>query len=288
MDSLRQIVPPTAGLVVAAVWLAAASPQFTSQVNLVEVYASVTDAEGRVMTTLARDDFEVLEDGVRQEIAAFAAGEFPLSVALAVDRSFSMDRERLAAAKSAARIFLGALRSEDQAMVVAIGSEIQTVAPLSAARAAQYAAVDALDRWGTTSLHDAIVASIDAIQPARGRRALVLLSDGDDRYSRLSAADALARARAADVLIYPIALGARRPPLFAELAALSGGRSAHVRDARRLPEALRSIAEELRHQYLLGYTPKRPLEDTGEWRAITVRVQKPGLTVRARDGYQVR
>ncbi len=268
--------------------VAASSGQFSSQVNLVEVYASVTDARGKVVPNLARGDFEVLEDGERQDVSAFTAGEFPLSVAVAVDRSFSMTPGQLAAARSGARLFLGELRADDQAMVVAIGSEIDTVAPLSKDRAAQYAAVTALDRWGTTSLHDAIIASIDTIQPARGRRALVLLSDGDDRYSRASAAETLARARNADILIYPIALGGRRPPLFAELAALTGGRSSLVRDARTLPETLRGIARELRHQYLLGYTPRRPLDQPGDWRAITVRVRKPGLQVRARDGYLVK
>lgn len=289
MDSLRRIVPPTAGLAALSVAaLLASGPQFSSQVNLVEVYASVTDAQGKIVENLAREDFEVLEDGERQDVSAFTAGEFPLSVALAIDRSFSMTPDRLAAAKTAARLFLGDLRPEDQAMVVAVGSEIETVAPLSIDRSTHYAAVAKLDRWGTTSLYDAIVASIDAIQPARGRRALVLLSDGDDRYSHASAADALARARSADVLIYPIAFGDRRPPIFAELAALTGGRSALVRDARTLPQTLAGIARELRHQYLIGYTPRRPLDHPGEWRSITVRVKRPTLQVRARDGYLVK
>jgi Ca-activated chloride channel family protein len=172
-------------------------------------------------------------------------------------------------------------------MVIVVGSEVETVASLSRDRQRQYDAVAAVDRWGTTALHDAVIAAIDAVQPATGRRALVILSDGDDRYSRATAADALARARAADVLIYAIALGERRPPLFAELAALTGGRSAHVEDARRLPETLTSIARELRHQYLIGYTPKRPLDKAGEWRSIQVRVRRPNVQVRARDGYLV-
>jgi Ca-activated chloride channel family protein len=266
----------------------AAAPQFASQVNLVEVYASVIDAKGSVVTDLGRDDFEVLEDGERQQIAAFAAGEFPLAVAIAIDRSFSMTEQRLAAAKNAARVFIGALRPGDESMIIAVGSEIETLAPLSTDRAAQYRAIDGINRWGTTSLHDAIIESIEAIQPARGRRALLLLSDGDDRYSRAGAPEALNRARGSDVLIYPIALGRRRPPLFAELAALTGGRSAHLRDARTLPETLREIAQELRHQYLIGYTPKRPLTEKGEWRAIDVRVRKPTLQVRARNGYLVK
>lgn len=279
------ILAPMAALV--SLGAAAAPGQFVSQVNVVEVYASVTTAKGEPVTGLSKEDFEVTEDGVPQEISTFAAGEFPLSVAVALDRSWSMNAPRLQAARSAARLFLGALRMEDQAMVIAVGTEIETVAPLSRDRQRQYDAIAAIDRWGTTSLHDAVIAAIDAVQPATGRRALVILSDGDDRYSRATAADALARARAADVLIYPIALGDRRPPLFAELAALTGGRSAHVEDARRLPEALTTIARELRHQYLIGYTPRRPLERVGEWRSIDVRVQRPGVKVRARDGYTI-
>jgi Ca-activated chloride channel family protein len=209
-------------------------------------------------------------------------------VALGVDRSFSMAGDRLAIARSAARAFLGELRPADRAMIVAIGSEIETLAPLSTDRDAQYRALAGLQPWGTTGLHDAIVAAIEAVQPAGGRRALVLLSDGTDRYSRATPADALERARRADVMIYPVALGRERPPLFAELAALTGGRSFHVRDPRALAETLRGVARELRHQYLLGYTPSRPIvPGQSEWRAITVKVPRPGVRVRARDGYLV-
>jgi Ca-activated chloride channel family protein len=289
LNSLLAIVAPTAGLGLLVLSAApGGAPQFASQVNLVEVYATVTDAQGAVMTNLGRDDFEVLEDGERQDISAFTAGEFPLAVAVAIDRSFSMTEQRLAAAKNAARIFIGALRPEDQAMIIAIGSQIETLAPLSSDRASHYRSIDQIDRFGSTSLHDAIIESIGAIQSASGRRALLLLSDGDDRYSRATAAEAISRARGSDVLAYPIALGTRRPPLFAELAALTGGRSAHLRDARTLPETLREIARELRHQYLIGYTPRRPLDEKGEWRSIDVRVKNPGLRVRARNGYLVR
>ena len=95
--------------------------QFTSGVNLVEVYATVTDREGSALTGLRRADFTVSEDGVPQRITAFAAGEFPLSVAIGLDRSFSMGgkTDRLSVAKSAARTFIGALQPDDQVMVLA-------------------------------------------------------------------------------------------------------------------------------------------------------------------------
>lgn len=263
--------------------------QFSSGVNVVEVYASVTDDAGQPVTGLAREDFVVRESGQIQDVSTFAAGEFPLAAAVALDHSFSMAGERLGVAKSAARVFLGELRPEDESLVIGIGSEVETLAPRSTDRDAQYRALGALDTFGTTSLHDAIIAAIDAVQDARGRRALVLLSDGDDRYSKARAGDVLSRARRTDVLIYPVALGRTRPSLFAELATLTGGRSFHVRDPRRLAETLRGIARELRHQYLLGYSPSRPIV-TGqeEWRPITVTVNRPGVRVRARDGFLAR
>ena len=257
--------------------LAAAAPsqaQFTSGVNVVEVYASVTDARGEPVKGLTRDDFEVRENGQLQEVSAFTAGDFPLAVAVAIDRSFSMAGQRLELAKAGARAFLGELRPRDEAMVIAVGSQIEAVAPLSTDRSQQTAAVLRLDAFGTTGLHDAIISAIDAVQPAKGRRALVLLSDGDDRYSQASAEAALERARRADVMIYPIALGKARPALFAELATLTGGRSYHITDPNRLPETLRAIARELREQYLLGYTPRTPIvAGSDEWRSIAVTVK---------------
>jgi Ca-activated chloride channel family protein len=260
--------------------------QFSSGVNLVEVYASVTNERGEAVTGLAQGDFELRENGEVQAIANFAAGEFPLSVAVGLDRSFSMSGPRLPLAKSAARAFLEELRPQDESMVLAIGSEVEVVAPLSADRARQFQALARLDPFGTTGLHDAIIRAIDEVQVAKGRRALVLLSDGDDRYSRSSASDALDRARRADVMVFPVALGSTRPPLFAELATLTGGRSFHTRDPAKLSETLRAIARELREQYLLGYAPSRPLvAGRNEWRSIAVTVKRPGAQVRARDGY---
>ena len=120
-------------------------PQFATTVEVVEVYASVTDARGEPLTGLSQGQFTVREDGAIQTISTFAQGDFPLSVAIGVDRSWSMAGERLALAKAGARTLLAELRPEDQAMVVAIGGSVDTVAPLSADRAGQAAAVDRLD-----------------------------------------------------------------------------------------------------------------------------------------------
>src|SRR6266550_4931928 len=262
--------------------------QFSSQVQLVEVYATVTDDKGELVTGLRQGDFEVYENNQRQQISAFAAGEFPLTVALGVDRSWSMAGKPLELAKQASRTFLNQLKTGDRAMVVAISSTADVIAPLSTDRLTQSRAIAALDPWSTTALRDAVVTSLDRLEPEPGRQALVLFSDGKDRYSRATEAEVIARARRSNALIYPITIGKQRPSFLAELAVLTGGRSFLLKDATELERTLSTIARELRYQYLLGYAPSDPIQEgTHEWRSIRVTLtgNHPGLRVRARDGY---
>ena len=273
-----------AGAVVAA----QDTPRFRAGTQLVEVYASVTDARGEPVTHLTRDDFVVREDGAPQDISAFAVGEFPLTVALGVDRSWSMAGDKLRLAKQASAAFLRELRPGDRSMVLAISSTADVIAPLDADRASQLRAIDALDPWSTTALQDALLVALDRLEPETGRQALIVFSDGVDRYSDATAADVLTRARRSNALVYPIAFGRTRPALLAELAVLTGGRSFLLRDATDLQRTLSQIARELRNQYLIGYVPERPaVSGEPEWRSISVTVknQPAGVRVRARDGY---
>lgn len=260
--------------------------RFSSQVQLVEVHATATNAKGELLTGLRREDFEVSENDQMQEIATFAAGEFPLTVALGVDRSWSMAGNPLRLAKQASQAFLRALKPADRSMVVAINSEAEVIAPLTMDRRDQERAIAELAPWSTTALHDAIIAALDRLEPEPGRRVLIVFSDGADRYSQATAGQVLERARRSSALVYPIAIGRVRPPLLAELAVLTGGRSVLVREVRDLERTLADIARELRFQYLLGYTPATPIDSgTREWRSIRVVVKRPGVRVRARDGY---
>lgn len=261
--------------------------QFSSGVQLVEVYVTVTDANGEPVMDLQREDFEVQEDQSPQAIAAFAAGEFPLTVVLGIDRSWSMAGEPLRLAKESSRAFLRQLRPTDRSMAVAIGSEAEVIAPLSNDHARQLRAIETLDPWSTTALHDAIIATLDRLEGQPGRLAVVVFSDGVDRYSTAPASRVVDRARRSQALIYPITIGRTRPPLAAELAVVSGGRSFLIRDARGLDETFATIARELRYQYLLGYVPTKPAgPDVREWRSIRVTVKgRSDLRARARDGY---
>ena len=284
----RYLMAAVMALAASAAALAQQDPplaRFSSGVQLVEVYATATDAKGELVMGLKQEDFEVYEDNALQEVSAFAAGEFPLTVALGVDRSWSMAGDKLQLAKQASRTFLRALKPTDRSMVLAISSQADVIAPLSTDRFNQERAIQALDPWSTTALHDGIIAALDRLAPESGRQALVVFSDGADRYSTATSAEVIERARRSNALIYPIAFGRERPSLLAELAVITGGRSFLLRDAKELERTLETIARELRYQYLLGYAPLEPIEGTNEWRSIRVVVKKPGLRVRARDGY---
>jgi Ca-activated chloride channel family protein len=263
----------------------AGAAQFAAGVDLVEVYATVTGPGGELVQGLAAADFTVSEDGQPQAIAAFANTDVPLAVALAIDRSFSIPAAELRAAARAAAGFVKALQPADQVMIIGVGSEVDVLAPLSSDRTAAIDALARVDTWGTTPLYDAARRALDLIHAAAGRRALVLVSDGADRYSRSTAAELIDHARRRNVLVYPVAMGRSRPPVFVELAAVTGGRSALAVEASRLPSLFDAIAAELRAQYLLGYSPQRDTASAPRWRSIGVRVSRPGVSVRARDGY---
>jgi Ca-activated chloride channel homolog len=258
-------------------------------VTEVEVYATVTDADGRAVKDLRKEDFTILEDGEPQQITAFVGGDFPAAVALAIDRSFSMKGPPLTVARTAARVFVASLKPEDRVMLISISGDVEVLAPFSTDRVPLLRALEALDPWSTTSLNDAVIRSLDLLEDEGGRRAIVILSDGVDRYSTASDAEVLTRARRSDVLAYPVAIGRELPAFFPEVASLTGGRSFHLRNPEQLQSTLQAIAADLGAQYLLGYAPRPADSGTdSEWRSISVKVNRPGVVVRARSGYSMR
>jgi Ca-activated chloride channel homolog len=260
--------------------------QFSAATDLVEVYVSVSDSTGRPVTGLPREAFTVHEDGVRQSITTFAAGTMPLALGVAMDRSFSMAGRPLATAKAGALRLLDSLEPGDRTMVVAVGSQVETLVPLSAERQRARQMVSSLTPWGTSPLGDATIAAIARVAEGSGRRALAFFTDGRERYNEAERAAVLDRVRRGSVLVYPVAVGGTPTPLLVELAAASGGRSFSARDNREAVRAAAALAEDLRHQYLLGYAPTRPPDQgTEAWRSIRVAVSRPDVTIRARDGY---
>ena len=260
--------------------------QFSAGTDLVEVYVSVSDSAGRPVMGLPRNAFTVHEDGVLQSVTTFAAGTMPLALGIAVDRSFSMAGRPLVTAKAGALRLLDSLLPGDLTMVIAVGSQVETLVSLSAERQRARQVVASLTPWGTSPLGDATMAAIARVAEGAGRRALVLFTDGRERYNEAERAAVLDRVRRGSVLVYPVAVGGKPTPLLVELAGASGGRSFSARDDRDAVRSAEALAEDLRNQYLLGYAPTRP-PDQGEeaWRSIRVTVSRPGVTIRARDGY---
>lgn len=259
--------------------------QFAARTELVEVYASVTGTHGQPVDGLPREAFRVFEDGLPQRIVAFAGANLPLTLVVAVDHSFSMRGPKLAAARAGADRLIEELQPSDRVMVVAIGSEVETLAALGGDRAAAREAVRGLMPWGTTPLGEAMSASIRAVASEAGRRAVVLFTDGETRYDTEARSAVLNAVRRSNVIVYPVGVGHGHALILAELADVSGGRSIDAVTPAAASSAATAIASELRHQYLLGYEPPTPQSALERWRTIRVEVEVPGAKVLARQGY---
>lgn len=264
---------------------ASAARQFAAATDVVRVYVSVIDPSGSPVEGLTATDFEVKDDGVRQQVTVFSAGELPLSLAVVVDRSFSMAGDPLRTARAGATRLVREATSADRMAIVALGSGVETPAPFDSPPSAALDALTDLQPWGTTPLGQAVEAALEALDGQRGRRAVVLFTDGRGRYDPADRADLLARVRRSDVLVYPMVVGKADVSLLVELAALSGGHAVRVGDPLEAGREAAKLTRELRRQYLIGYQPAGA--DSGEagWHAISVAVPGRNVVVRARTGY---
>lgn len=269
------------------------APEYLEQVevNLVELYTTVTDRSGRLAKGLAREQFRVLEDGRPQEITKFELVEdLPLTLGITIDTSGSM-AQSLEEAQIAGRAFLdNIITPRDKYFVVAFSDRPTLVMPPTDDVTAIEGRLEDLRSVGSTALHDAIVTSLYYFRGVRGRRALILLSDGDDTASSIAFRDALEYARRSGVAIYSVGLNVSsldisiRRKLNA-LAEETGGRAFFIGRAAELAGVYDEIEEELRSQYLLAFAPDRPPASEDEFREIEVEVLERGLTARTIRGY---
>ena len=260
-----------------------------TEVDLVHVTATVTDGKGRLMKMLPRGVFRVQEDGVAQEVTHFVGESQEREIVVAVDISGSMGAA-MPQVRQAARKFLAALRPNDHVTLLAFNDSVFTLARRETDAAARLRAVDRLAPWGSTCLHDAILRGLDLLDRQRGLKALVVFTDGEDRSSRADPSAVARRVGTSDALIYMIGQGrgTEVPALkkvMDHLAGLSGGRAFHTKNAAELEGSFAEIVEELSSQYVLAYEPSNAARD-GSWREIRVGVTRPGLMVRARQGYR--
>lgn len=268
------------------------APQFLEEVevDLVELYASVTDRTGRLVRGLGEEQFEVFEDGRRQRIAKFELVEdLPLTVGVTIDTSGSMFKA-LGEAQRAGKEFLArVMRPSDRCFVVGFSESPLILMPPSDDAKACSGGLDELVPYGYTSLHDAVVTSLYYFRGFRGQRALILLSDGDDTSSSISFASALEYARRSGVSIYSIGLevGAVAVSVRSKLKQLAedtGGRAFFIRSADELETVYGEIEEELRSRYLIAYNSDNT-SGSDQFREIEVKVEGRGLEARTVRGY---
>lgn len=286
------------------------------ETTLVTLHVSVTEGGRRFVPGLRREQFRLFEDGAEQEIAYFESADQPFTVALLLDLSDSarLKRDEI---KAAARAFAEQLRPADRLILVAFDKNVSVLTgPTNDPRVIS-AALERLKTGGGTSLYDAVDRTLRE-RLGRGRKAVVLFTDGVDTASRATYHDTLLAAEEADALVYsiqydtinyaaraqleplssgqtvtnvvtpqglPLSEAYKRGNLYLRLLSdKTGGRFFHADTVEKLSRSFSRIAGELREQYSLGYYPKARGED-GRVRKLKVSVDAPGATVRSRKGY---
>jgi Ca-activated chloride channel homolog len=264
--------------------------------DLVVLNVTVTDKSGQYVKGLKKSDFKVYEDGVEVDpsmMASFSLHESPYAAVVLLDSSGSME-SRFALARSAAIRFLDGLRPEDVAAVYRFDSKVERVQEFSGGRDLAPIAY-AIRAKGMTTLNDAIVeASKTLAERPEVRKAIVVLSDGMDTFSKASSDKAVESALAIGASIYAVDMssievaGSARRQSAASLkgfAEKTGGRFIETPGGPALRDAFTGIADELGHQYTLSYRPVNTKHD-GKWRALAVKVSREDLSVRTRKGYR--
>ena len=259
--------------------------------DLVVLNATVLDQDGKFVSGLKRTDFRVFEDGAEQKLATFNTEETPFAAAILLDTSGSME-SRLTLGRSAAIRFLDGLREEDVAAVYSFDSKVEQWQDFSPGRDLA-PKVFGLKTKLMTALNDAVLrAADDLAKREEKRRAIVVLSDGGENYSRASADKALDHASQAGATIYTVNMSEEGPTrdlagaaIMKNLAEKTGGRYISTPGGQQLRDAFAAIAEELGHQYTLAYRPLNR-ERNGKWRAIDLKIARDGVTLRTRKGYR--
>jgi VWFA-related protein len=273
---------------------------YRAGVDLIALSVTVSSVGRQYVSDLNREEFSVLENGVPQTLTFFSRSSVPLGVALVLDTSASME-QALPIAQEAAIAFARTLRPADLASVVDFDSTVRTAQPFTNNITALEQAITQTTAGGSTALYNALYISLkefgklapeDDTRAAR-RRAIVVLSDGDDTSSLVGFDEVLDAASRSDTVIYTIGLGRReangRIPgqegefVLRRLAEQTGGRAFFPNEVKELAAVYADIREELSSQYSLAYESTGARD--GQWRRIAVRVDRPNVIVRARQGY---
>ncbi len=347
---------PAARLAQAQWTQAPPAPTFSTGVNVVNVFANVRDKDGHIVTDLTKDDFTLLEDGRPQTIRYFAQqSDLPLTLGLLVDTSMS-ERRMLPTERKASHTFLEqVLRPEkDKAFLIHFDRDVELLQDLTSSRERLEKALDLLDtpqfangsngnggnspggagggrggrgaghHGGGTAFYDSIYLASDEIMKGQsGRKALIMLTDGEDNASKISLEESISSANRAETMAYAVRIADDEPPSFnrgfggpgmgrhggggwpgaagggrrgggmerpdgkkilKQISKETGGGYFEVSKKKSIDDIYAAIEEELRHQYSIGYVSGNPTAQSN-FRTIDLTVKKKGLTVQARKGY---
>lgn len=276
----------TPAIVLLCTAVLSAQPTFSTKVEGVRVDVLVTDASRRPLRGLTAADFAIRDNGVPQQVDVVSFGETSLNVGLAFDLSESVAGERLEQLRAASRSLTAELQPADQLSLVTFDQAVTVRCRLSTDRACVDRELAAATPTGETALIDGVFAAMMVGESEVGRSLLMVMSDGLDTASWLTADRVLDMARRSDVVVYPIAGKGARPEFVEELADLTGGRVHEIDNTTDLSATFRSILDEFRYRYLLTYTSRGVPKDG--WHKLEVRVNRAGARIKARPGYQGR
>ena len=279
-----------------------AGTTFRVNVKLVNVFATVTDAEGRPVSSLKEEDFQVFEDGKPQKIAVFhRESELPLSIVVAIDTSLSTRGDEKLELEAARRFAHTILRPIDGLSLFQFSEIVDQVTPFTADLRVIDRAINRVHPGAATALYDTLYLGSDALLPRQGRKVMVVITDGGDTVSKTNYQEAVREAQEAEVILYsiiivPIENSAGRDiggeHALIQLSRDTGGKYFYASGMEQLDAAFRQISDELRTQYLLAYYPSSRLSDS-DFRRIQIKINPDtkdysdpaDLTVRHRTGY---
>jgi Ca-activated chloride channel family protein len=275
---------------------------FRAGVDLVSLNVTVTDGTTRYVTDLAAEQFNVFEDGVKQDVTFFSRTNLPIALALLLDTSASME-SKLATAQEAAIGFARRLRAQDLAEVIDFDSRVIVLQNFSNSAAELEQAIHKTSAGGSTSMYNAVYIALKDLKKvvARNseeirRQAIVVLSDGEDTSSLLPFEEVLDLAKRSETAIYAIGLRTPDGPgsttkgfkeaefVLRQFAQETGGRAFFPTQVADLAAIYGQISDELSSQYTVGYTSRNTRRD-GSWRRVVVRTTRPNLTARTKLGY---